>query len=448
MPTPGNTAKIATPNQAPLGRVLLACALWVGMLVFISLLLGTSLSWRTQLWAPMAWVGAGLSAVFVVSWAVRLVMWWRYRAMAPSWRERNELPSLSVIIPAFNEGVMVRRSIESVLASRYPSDRLHIIVVNDGSRDDTGAHIDAVAAESAGRVTAIHLPKNRGKRHALHAGFRHATSEIVATVDSDSIVLPDSLANMVTPFLRDARIAGVGGKVVAYNRRENLLTRMLGVRYILGFDFVRAYQSGLRTVWCCPGALQAYRRDVIAPHLDRWLGQRFLGAACTNGDDHAMTNLVLSLGHDTVYQSNAVVETLVPNSYVRLCKMYVRWGRSATREGLRALRFAFPRARRLGAGIGPLMLMDAVLQPVTVLSKALGIFATVAIAIFHPVLLLKATLASLAVASFYCLIFLRSERSTETFFGLLYAVFAMVALVWVQPFATLTVRRNGWLTRE
>ncbi len=144
----------------------------------------------------------------------------------------------------------------------------------------------------------------------------------------------------------------------------------------------------------------------------------------------------------------ATVETLVPNAYVRLCKMYVRWGRSATREGLRALSFALPRARRLGAGLGPLVLMDAVLQPVTVLTKALGIFATVAIALFHPVLLLKATLASLAVASFYCVIFLRSERSTETFFGLLYAVFAMVALPWVQPFATLTVRRNGWLTRE
>lgn len=448
MPTPGVIAPTAVRVPVPLARFVLACLLWAAILVFIATLLGTSLSWRAQLWPPLGWVGAGLTAGFVVSWAVRLVMWWRYRPVEPTWRERNELPSLSIIIPAFNEGAMVRRSIQSVLQSRYPTDRLHIIVVNDGSRDDTGAHIDAVAAENPGRVTAIHLPKNRGKRHALYAGFRRATTEIVATVDSDSIVLPESLANLIAPFSRDRRIAGVAGKVVAHNRSENLLTRMLGVRYILGFDFVRAYQSGLRTVWCCPGALQAYRRDVITPHLDRWRDQRFLGAACTNGDDHAMTNLVLSLGYDTTYQSNATVETLVPNAYVRLCKMYVRWGRSATREGLRALSFALPRARRLGAGLGPLVLMDAVLQPVTVLTKALGIFATVAIALFHPVLLLKATLASLAVASFYCVIFLRSERSTETFFGLLYAVFAMVALPWVQPFATLTVRRNGWLTRE
>jgi hypothetical protein len=73
--TPDSNARIATPTQAPLGRVLLACLLWVAMLVFISLLLGTSLSWRSQLWTPLGWLGAGLSAVFVVSWAVRLVMW-------------------------------------------------------------------------------------------------------------------------------------------------------------------------------------------------------------------------------------------------------------------------------------------------------------------------------------------------------------------------------------
>ncbi|MCB9730251.1 MAG: glycosyltransferase [Deltaproteobacteria bacterium] len=445
---PAAAATTATPQgRAAIARVVLACALWLAVLVGMALFLGTSISWRSQLWAPLGWLGAGLSAAFIVSWAVRLVLWWRYRPLEPTPRERADLPSLSVVIPAFNEGAMVRRSIESVLQSHYPADRLHVIVVNDGSRDDTGAHIDRVAAEHPGRVTAIHLPRNRGKRHALYAGFRRATSELVATVDSDSIVLPQSLANLVTPLCRDPRIGGVAGKVVAHNRRENVLTRMLGVRYILGFDFVRAYQSGLRTVWCCPGALQAYRRAVIAPHLDRWRDQRFLGAACTNGDDHAMTNLVLSLGYDTAYQSNSTVETLVPNGYVRLCKMYVRWGRSATREGMLALRFAAPRTVRLGPGLGPLVLMDAVLQPVTVLTKAMGVFATLAIAVLHPFLLVKATIASLTVAGAYCIIFLRSERSTETFFGLLYAVFAMVALPWVQPFATITVRRNGWLTR-
>ena len=398
---------------------------------------------------------AALASAVVIAFATRIALWWSY---SPRCRpidastDTTALPELTVVIPAFNEGPMVRRSIESVLASDYPADKLHLIVVNDGSSDDTAAHIDAAVREHGARVDAIHLPHNRGKRHALYAGFKRARGQVVATLDSDSEVEPGALANLVAPLVADAdagepRVGGVGGKVVALNRSSNWLTRMLGVRYILGFDFVRAYQSQLRTVWCLPGALQAYRLDLIRPHLESWRDQTFLGAQCTNGDDHAMTNLVLSLGADTAYQSNAVVHTEVPETYRRLSKMYVRWGRSATREGLRALRFAPARALRLGHWRGALMLLDAVLQPLTLLARVVGLGAALAVTLTSPVAVLAGLAWTAAFALIYTLIFLRSERSTEALFGVLYAFFAMVALPWVQPFATLTVRRNGWMTR-
>ena len=378
--------------------------------------------------------------------AVRLLLWGLYRPLDAV--GEDALPHLAVVIPAFNEGPMVRRAIESALQSRYPAGHLHVIVVDDGSTDDTAYHI-AQAATSE-RVTAITLPDNRGKRHALYAGFSLARDwgvELVATVDSDSIVPPDSLAALAAPLVSDARVGAVAGKVVAHNRGENLLTRMLGVRYILGFDFIRAYQSVLRTVWCCPGALQAYRLEVIAPHLEAWRDQRFLGARCTNGDDHAMTNRVLSLGYDSVYQSTATVETLVPSTYSRLCKMYIRWGRSATREGIRALRFAPRRAWSLGPLRGALVLVDAVLQPLTVLARGGALGAAATLGAVHPWGLAQAVCVTTLMALVYCVVFLRSERSVEAVFGLLYAWFAMIALPWVQPFATLTVRRNGWMTR-
>lgn len=388
-----------------------------------------------------------LSAMVLFALVMRTALWWLYRPMAPTADEAAHLPTLTVVVPAYNEGPGVRKTIESILASDYPPELLRVIAVNDGSKDDTGAHLDAAAAACPERVTAIHMAKNGGKRRAVHAGWSRATTEVVATVDSDSVVPPESLANLVTPMLRDDRVAGVAGQVLVDNREQNLLTRMLGVRYILGFDYIRAYQSMLRTVWCCPGALQAYRRAVIAPHLDRWRDQHFLGAQCTNGDDHAMTNLVLSLGHDTVYQANARVFTLVPSRYVRLTKMFVRWGRSATREGLRALAFAPARVLRLGPLRGPLMLFDAVLQPLTILAKLLGFGFAFYILFAHPIWFARAALATTLIAVLYGLVFLRSERSTEVLFGILYAWFAMFALIWVQPLATLTVRKNGWMTR-
>ncbi|MEC9072463.1 MAG: glycosyltransferase, partial [Myxococcota bacterium] len=380
-----------------------AAGLWLLLcLVTLGTVLGQS--------APGEALGMGVLALVLVAWSSRVILWWRYDPMEPTPEELSDLPTLTVVIPAFNEGVGVARAIESVLESDYPQERLHVIAVNDGSTDDTGAHIDRLATRWPQRVTAIHLPRNQGKRHALYAGHSRAASEIVATLDSDSQLLPHSLSHLVTPLVRDPEVAGVAGKVLAMNRRENLLTRMLGVRYILGFDFVRAYQSQLRTVWCCPGALQAYRRDLIAPHLEAWRDQRFLGARCTNGDDHAMTNLVLSLGHSTVYQSNAEVRTVVPSAYGKLCRMYTRWGRSATREGLRALAFAGDRALSLGPVRGSLMLLDALLQPLTIAARLVGLGAMMWLLYAHPMMVVSSAVVTTLVAVAYAVIFLRSER--------------------------------------
>ena len=163
---------------------------------------------------------------------------------------------------------MVERSIRSVTRSNYPSDRLEIIVVDDGSRDDTFFHMQRLRREFPSLVRLIRFSSNRGKRAALEAGFRDATGEIVVTIDSDSEVEPKTIAEMVTPFLADAQVGGVAGRVAVLNR-DTTISRMLEVQYTLAFDFGRAAQSAYRTVACCPGALSAFRRSIILPHLDR-----------------------------------------------------------------------------------------------------------------------------------------------------------------------------------
>ena len=388
--------------------------------------------------------------------AIRVGLWLAYRPVPTP--PADTLPTLTVIVPAYNEGPGVRRTIESVLASDYPRDRLRLIVVNDGSKDDTGLVLDrtleALRDQGEDRLTVLHLPTNQGKRAALYAGMTRATTELVATVDSDSFVLADTLANLVAPFV-DPRVAGVAGKVLVANREKNVLTRMLHVRYVLGFDFVRAYQSQLRSVWCCPGALQAYRRAAIAPHLSRWNGQRFLGARCTNGDDHALTNLVLSLGFDTRYQASAAVYTIVPETYRRLSKMFLRWARSATREGLLALLFVPRRMAELARrSRGPArlasplaMALDALSQPIAVGLRFASLFFGAGLLFLHPLLLLKTLVASTLVALPYAAVYLRSERSSDVLFGVLYGWFAVFALFWIQPLAVVTVRKNGWMTR-
>src|SRR5262249_25091689 len=107
--------------------------------------------------------------------------------------------------------------------------------------------------------------------------------------------------------------------------------------------FLRSVQSVFRTVYCCPGALAAYRATVVRQVMSAWENQTFLGVPCTFGEDRGMTNCILEAGYDTVYQRTAVVHTIVPETYVKLCKMYLRWDRSYIREELRFARIVWKR---------------------------------------------------------------------------------------------------------
>lgn len=393
-------------------------------------------------WAPFvvqpAMLWAAMGALMLL---FRTLLWYRYRT--PRLADMASAPPLTVVIPAYNEGAMVARSIHSVAQARYPRDRLEIIVVDDGSADDTWSYIQQAAADYPGLVTTRRFERNRGKRAALEAGFRAARGEVLVTIDSDSVIDPDTLLAMAGPF-RDPDVGAVAGKVSVYNRSAGLIPRMLKVRFALSFDFLRAVQSTYGTVYCCPGALAGYRTSVVHRVLDAWTGQRFLGRACTYGEDRALTNAILEQGYDCVYQRAAIVHTLVPTGYRQLCKMFLRWDRSYVREELRFARHIVWK-RPLPARL--IALMELV---VTNLRYPIG-WAVMALMLTllpgHPDLLLRFSLALLLVSALNMLYYLRGERSWDFVYGIGYAYFSAFALFWIFPYAVVTARTQGWLTR-
>jgi hyaluronan synthase len=262
------------------------------------------------------------------------------------------------------------------------------------------------------------------------------------TLDSDSVIERGALLAMAGPF-RDTRVGAVAGKVSVYNRYEGLLPRMLHVRFTLSFDFLRSAQSTHGSVYCCPGALAAYRASVVREVLERWERQRFLGAPCTYGEDRALTNSILEAGYDTVYQKSAVVHTVVPDTYSRLCRMYLRWDRSYVREELRFARIVWKRPPLSRA----IALFDSTVTnlrfPVAYTSLALF----VCYSIQDPMTLVRMLMGIAIVSTFYMLYFLKSGRSWEWIYGVLYAYFSFLTLLWIFPYAALTVRARSWMTR-
>ncbi|HEX5476303.1 MAG TPA: glycosyltransferase family 2 protein, partial [Burkholderiales bacterium] len=266
--------------------------------------------------------------------------------------------------------------------------------------------------------------------------------EVTVTVDSDSVIEHGTLLALAGPF-RDPRVGAVAGKVAVHNRKAGMIPRMLHVRFVLSFDFLRSAQSMFRTVFCCPGALAGYRASAVREVLERWERQRFLGTECTYGEDRALTNFILGAGYDTVYQSSAVVHTMVPETYGKLCRMYLRWDRSYIREEFRFANVVWKRPPMWRA----LALYESVITnlrfPVAYVSIALWI----ANAASDPASILRMLVAIMVVSTLYVLYYLRSERSWDFVFGILYSYFSFFALTWIFPYAALTLRARGWLTR-
>jgi hyaluronan synthase len=237
----------------------------------------------------------------------------------------------------------------------------------------------------------------------------------------------------------------VAGNVRVLNR-EAIIPRMLEVSFVFGFEFTRSAQSVLRTVLCTPGALAAYRRDLVMNVLDEWLNQKFLGREANIGEDRAITNLILRQGKSVLFQRNAMVYTNVPEHYQDLSKMLIRWGRSNVRETIKMAGFVFGNFRDHHRISARLLLC---MQCLWCAPSPILFILMVSLVILFPLQFAIVSLGGGALWNTFSALFYASRyRSSEAFWAYGYGVFHFCALAWIAPYSLLTVRRTGWLTRE
>ena len=390
-------------------------------------------------------IGQFLLVVNLAAFVWRVVLFIKYRPVEGC--EDAALPTCTVIVPAYNEGRMVLTTLESVLQSDYPADKLQIIAVDDGSKDDTWRWMEKAANESNGRIEAVRMPQNGGKRKALYEGFIRSKADVLVTIDSDSLVDPETIRCLVSPFVTDHNVGAVAGNVVVLNRQKELIPRMLEVSFAYSFEFLRASQSAVNTVFCTPGALSAYRRSVVMQVLDRWMKQTFFGRPAKIGEDRAMTNAILRSGYHVTFQSNAAVYTNVPIQYKALCKMFLRWARSNVRETLVMASFIFRKFRNTpatGARVNFILGAMRLVLPHLLLGGLVGCIAWQPM-VFLPHVLFSACLSGCIPAAFYAW---RRNFSAEALMAIPYSLLWVFGLSWIAPYALVTAANSDWLTRD
>ncbi len=220
-------------------------------------------------------------------------------------------PSVTVIIPAFNEEVVVNDCIESVLASDYHN--LKAIVIDDGSGDET---LEAVLRKYGEHPNVQFIcQQNQGKWRALNAAYGVVDTEIVVSIDADTRIGPDTVSKLARHF-NDPKIGAVAGKVTVDNR-VSLLTRLQSLEYTTSQNIDRLAADLINGILVVPGAIGAWRVSAV-----RAAG---LYSGATQTEDADLTMAVIRQGYKVIYEESAVAATEVPSSINSLLKQRLRW---------------------------------------------------------------------------------------------------------------------------
>lgn len=392
-----------------------------------------------------------LLSLLVVLWPlcyfllIAIARYWLYREIprVPD----AELPVCTVVVPAYNEGEHILSTLESICNSDYPAEKLEIIAVNDGSIDGTLHWMEVAAERFPGRIQIVSYPDNRGKRYALYAGFSTGRGDVFISVDSDSIVEPDALAKLATPFVHNPTIGAVSGNVRVANPDEGIYPPMIDTGFTFAFDFIRSGQSVFQCVFCTPGASSAYRRSALVPVLKEWRDQKFMGRPAGIGEDRALTNLILREGWGVTMQRSALIYTNVPDTYLGITRMLLRWERSNIRENMEMYTFIFKDfrwddRRRL------FMLLTLLQYSLLTLLPLLMIWVTLYnILATQGGILLGIIAMALLWSTLPAAINLQRKSLKLIGFCYFYGVLHLLTLFWVTPYAFFTVRNSNWLTR-
>jgi len=235
-------------------------------------------------------------------------------------------PSVTVVVPLFNEGESIRATIKSLLDQDYPAEKLNVIVVDDCSTD--GSYLLACReAQGIGRVRVLRNERNLGKRRSINRAVRMSDSEIIVSVDSDVIVAKTAIRLLMRNFT-SPDMAAVGGRVSIVNKHDSWLTRMQNIKYFYSYYFTKGLEPAFKSVMCLSGCLTAYRRSVLL-ELEPLLEQRaLLGVPIKYGEDRFLTRQIIKAGYKTTMDLDAVCETKAVDNLEGYFAQQLRWRRS------------------------------------------------------------------------------------------------------------------------
>ncbi len=288
-----------------------------------------------------------LSIVFLISvimiWfmiAYQLILtlagFFHYRRSAKEKRQADalqfEYPKVTILIPAHNEEKVIHYTLNAMTKLEYPSDRLDILVINDGSSDGTASIVHEFTARDP-RVRIYDVPKGeggRGKSRALNLGLRQTDAEFIAVYDADNTPHPSAIRYLMGQLLLDPTLGAVLGKFRTVNKDRNLLTRFINIETLSFQNMLQAGRWRLFKIATLPGTNLIIRRHLLTK-LGGWDEEAIT-------EDSELSIRIYMQGYRIKFVPYSVTYEQEPESWSVWIKQRTRWVRGNNYVGKKFLR--------------------------------------------------------------------------------------------------------------
>lgn len=235
------------------------------------------------------------------------------RKKVPLYKDK-ELPSASILIPAYNEEESTARTLESIIQAEYPKNKLEIIFIDDGSKDRTLEIARKYEGKHDGKVVRVLTKLNGGKASALNLGISKASGYIVFSMDADTYVDKESVRRMVR-FFKDPKVMCVAPSMIVSNPKT-ILQRVQHIEYLLGLFLRKAFAS-INAMSVTPGAFSAYRKEFF---------DKYGGYDVGNITEDLEVALRIQANHFVIQNCpEAIAYTSVPGKFKSLMNQRKRW---------------------------------------------------------------------------------------------------------------------------
>ena len=232
-----------------------------------------------------------------------------------------DFPSCTILIPAHNEAMVIGATVESMLRLEYPKEKLTILVINDGSKDETASIVQEFVKRDP-RVVLFTVPPGeggKGKSRALNLALKQVNSDVIAIYDADNTPHPKALYYLVAQLMTHEELGGVIGKFRTVNKNATLLTRFINIETLSFQSILQAGRWQMHNIATLPGTNYVVWTHLIRS-LDGWDEEALT-------EDSELSIRIYEKGYKIKYIPYALTYEQEPQEWKVWLKQRMRWVR-------------------------------------------------------------------------------------------------------------------------